>query len=145
MAASSESKSNNGMRPLRSLLFAPGNHARRSEKALTLHADAVILDLEDACPVAEKIATRQLIATAMAKPRSCIGYVRVNPLSTDFGYGDILAVVGPEYRRHRAAEGRKRAGTAYGGLADRAGRTRKRTAERSDRSSADPGNRQGLC
>ena len=31
----------------------------------------------------------------MAKPRSCIGYVRVNPLSTDFGYGDILAVVGP--------------------------------------------------
>jgi citrate lyase subunit beta / citryl-CoA lyase len=55
----------------------------------------VILDLEDACPVAEKIATRQLIAAAMAKPRSCTGYVRVNPLSTDFGYGDILAVVGP--------------------------------------------------
>jgi citrate lyase subunit beta/citryl-CoA lyase len=95
MTASSVSKSDIGIRPLRSLLFAPGNHARRSEKALTLHADAVILDLEDACPVAEKIATRQLIATAMAKPRSCIGYVRVNPLSTDFGYGDILAVVGP--------------------------------------------------
>jgi citrate lyase subunit beta / citryl-CoA lyase len=83
------------MRPLRSLLFAPANHARRSEKALTLDADAVILDLEDACPVAEKIATRPLAAAAMTRPRACIGYIRVNPLSTDFGYGDIVAVVGP--------------------------------------------------
>ncbi|SDT60796.1 HpcH/HpaI aldolase/citrate lyase family protein [Bradyrhizobium canariense] len=83
------------MRPLRSLLFAPGNHARRSEKALTLDADAVILDLEDACPVSEKIATRQSVVSAMASPRSCIGYVRVNPLSSDFGYGDIVSVVGP--------------------------------------------------
>jgi citrate lyase subunit beta/citryl-CoA lyase len=32
----------------RSLLFAPGNHARHVEKALTLQADAVLLDLEDA-------------------------------------------------------------------------------------------------
>jgi citrate lyase subunit beta / citryl-CoA lyase len=83
------------MRPLRSLLFAPANHARRSEKALALDADAVILDLEDACPVAEKIATRALAAAAMTRPRSGIGYVRVNPLSTEFGYGDIVAVVGP--------------------------------------------------
>ncbi|HEY0912593.1 MAG TPA: CoA ester lyase [Bradyrhizobium sp.] len=83
------------MRPLRSLLFAPANHARRSEKALTLDADAVILDLEDACPVAEKISTRPLAAAAMTRPRACIGYIRVNPLSTEFGYGDIVAVVGP--------------------------------------------------
>jgi citrate lyase subunit beta/citryl-CoA lyase len=83
------------MRPLRSLLFAPAHHARRSEKALALDADAVILDLEDACPVAEKIATRELAAAAMTRPRSGIGYVRVNPLSTEFGYGDIVAVVGP--------------------------------------------------
>jgi citrate lyase subunit beta/citryl-CoA lyase len=83
------------MRPLRSLLFAPANHARRSEKALSLDADAVILDLEDACPIAEKIATRQLAAAAMTRPRACVGYVRVNPLSTEFGYGDIVAVVGP--------------------------------------------------
>ena len=31
----------------RSFLFAPGNVARRVEKALTLEADAVIVDLED--------------------------------------------------------------------------------------------------
>jgi citrate lyase subunit beta/citryl-CoA lyase len=40
------------MRLYRSLLFAPGNHARRVEKALTLDADVVIPDLEDACPIA---------------------------------------------------------------------------------------------
>ena len=44
---------------LRSFLFAPGNHARRVEKALTLPADAVILDLEDAVAISEKPATRE--------------------------------------------------------------------------------------
>jgi HpcH/HpaI aldolase/citrate lyase family len=48
------------MQPLRSFLFAPGNHARRVEKALSLDADAVILDLEDAVATAEKRATRAM-------------------------------------------------------------------------------------
>jgi citrate lyase beta subunit len=48
----------------RSLLFAPGNHPRRVEKALTLDADAVILDLEDACPITEKVATRAIVVEA---------------------------------------------------------------------------------
>ena len=77
----------------RSLLFAPGNHARRTEKALQLDADAVILDLEDACPLAEKIATRSVVVAALQTPRSCKGYVRINPISTPFGFGDTLAVV----------------------------------------------------
>ena len=42
----------------RSLLFAPGNHARRVDKALTLNADVVILDREDIAPVGEKGGTR---------------------------------------------------------------------------------------
>src|SRR5580658_10505488 len=50
--------------PLRSFLFAPGNHPRRVEKALTLDADAVILDLEDAVAIAEKIATRNTAVAA---------------------------------------------------------------------------------
>lgn len=77
----------------RSLLFVPGNHARRIEKAFALAADAVILDLEDACPIAEKAATRPLVVEALQKPRRALGYVRVNALSTDFGYGDLCAVV----------------------------------------------------
>jgi citrate lyase subunit beta/citryl-CoA lyase len=80
---------------LRSLLFAPGNHARRVAKALALDADAVILDLEDACPVAEKIATRLVVVAALQQPRRGRGYVRINALSTEFGYGDLVAVVQP--------------------------------------------------
>ncbi len=83
------------MSVLRTLLFAPGDHARRTEKALGLDADAVILDLEDACPIAKKVATREVVVAALAKPRDCLGYIRVNPLSTEFGYGDIVAVVVP--------------------------------------------------
>ena len=65
---------------LRTFLFAPGNHARRVEKALTLGADAVILDLEDAVAIAEKVATRQTVLEALARPRRCKGYIRVNAI-----------------------------------------------------------------
>ena len=77
----------------RTFLFAPGNHPRRVEKALSLDADATILDLEDACPIAEKKATRAVVVQAYQRPRACLGYVRVNAMSTEWGYGDIAAVV----------------------------------------------------
>lgn len=81
------------IRPLRSLLFAPGNHARRVEKALSLDADAVILDLEDAVAIAEKTATRAVVAAALEQPRQGLLYVRVNAVDTDFCHGDLVAVV----------------------------------------------------
>jgi citrate lyase subunit beta / citryl-CoA lyase len=77
----------------RSFLFAPGNYPRRVEKALSLDADAAILDLEDACPTAEKIATRSVVVAACQRPRKSLGYIRVNATSTEYGYGDIVAVV----------------------------------------------------
>jgi citrate lyase subunit beta / citryl-CoA lyase len=80
---------------MRSLLFAPGNHARRVEKALSLAADGVILDLEDAVAVSEKAATRVVVVGAFDKPRSGKLYVRVNALGTEWCYGDIAAVVRP--------------------------------------------------
>src|SRR5579885_1781459 len=83
------------MPPLRSFLFAPGNHPRRVEKALTLDADAVILDLEDAVAVAEKRATRAAVAAALGRPRTGLLYVRVNALDTEFCYGDLDAMVRP--------------------------------------------------
>lgn len=79
----------------RSLLFAPGNHARRVEKAFTLDADAVILDLEDAVAVSEKPGTRALVVEALQKPRECLGYVRVNAIDTPFCFEDVQAVVQP--------------------------------------------------
>jgi citrate lyase subunit beta / citryl-CoA lyase len=80
---------------LRSFLFAPGNHPRRVEKALSLDADAVILDLEDAVAIAEKPATRAAIAAALGRPRAGLLYVRVNAVDTEFCYGDLCAVVRP--------------------------------------------------
>jgi len=78
---------------LRSLLFAPGNHVRRVEKALSLDADAVILDLEDAVATAEKPAARAMVAAALERPRQGLLYVRVNAVDTAFCYGDLVAVV----------------------------------------------------
>jgi citrate lyase subunit beta/citryl-CoA lyase len=83
------------MQPLRSFLFAPGNHARRVEKALSLDADAVILDLEDAVATAEKRATRDAVVATLARPRQALLYVRVNAVDTEFCYGDLTAVVRP--------------------------------------------------
>ena len=74
----------------RSFLFAPGNVARRVEKALTLQADAVILDLEDSVAPSDKPATRKVVAEALARPRECRGYVRVNAASTPFCFRDLV-------------------------------------------------------
>ena len=79
--------------PFRTLLFAPGNHPRRVEKALCLKADVVILDLEDAVAIAEKVATRAVVVDALQSERSGLGYVRVNAYDTDFCFGDLLVVV----------------------------------------------------
>jgi citrate lyase subunit beta / citryl-CoA lyase len=83
------------MYPLRSWLFAPGNHAGRVDKALGLDADAIVLDLEDACRLEEKIEARQAVAAALTRRRRSRAYVRVNALSTEFAYGDLRTVVGP--------------------------------------------------
>jgi citrate lyase subunit beta/citryl-CoA lyase len=83
------------MGTFRTFLFAPANHPRRTEKAFTLGADAVILDLEDACAVSEKVASRPKAVQAMQQPRNCLGYIRVNPMSTIYAYGDLVATVQP--------------------------------------------------
>jgi citrate lyase subunit beta/citryl-CoA lyase len=80
---------------LRSFLFAPGNHDRKVEKVFAAGADAVILDLEDAVPVSEKEQTRELVVAAMQRPRTALGYVRINGVGTRWCMGDLEAVVGP--------------------------------------------------
>lgn len=79
----------------RSFLFAPGNVARRVEKALGLDADAVIIDLEDSVAVSDKPATRALAAEALRRPRSCRGYLRVNAPATPFCFRDLVEVLHP--------------------------------------------------
>jgi citrate lyase subunit beta / citryl-CoA lyase len=81
------------MQLLRTWLFAPGNSERRIAKVLGLEVDAIILDLEDACAIAEKEISRAFIVEALNKPRRSAGYVRVNALSTPFAFDDLAAVV----------------------------------------------------
>lgn len=79
--------------PVRSWLFAPGNRPHIVQKALASDADAVIVDLEDAVPLAEKDEARatvaQLLSSRSGDPRIV---VRINALSTPFALRDILAV-----------------------------------------------------
>jgi len=82
-------------RAIRSFLFAPANHPRRVEKVFESGADAVILDLEDACAVADKIASRAVVVTALQKPRNCRGYVRINAVDTIWCLRDLEHVIGP--------------------------------------------------
>ncbi|MBK8181370.1 MAG: CoA ester lyase [Microthrixaceae bacterium] len=78
-------------RPRRSMLYMPGSNARALDKARTLPADSLILDLEDAvAPDAKEIARQQVCEAVTAGGfglREII--IRVNALSTKWGYEDI--------------------------------------------------------
>lgn len=77
----------------RSLLFLPASNPRAIEKARTLAADMVILDLEDAVKDEDKAAAREAAIAATAE-----GFgdrpvaVRVNPLDTPHFGEDVVAV-----------------------------------------------------
>ena len=80
-------------RPRRSVLYMPGSNLRALEKAKSLPADGLILDLEDAvAPDAKEIARKQVceaVAAGGFGMRELI--IRVNALSTKWGYEDIAA------------------------------------------------------
>ncbi len=78
---------------LRSLLFAPGDSARKAEKALASAADGVILDLEDSVAPGGKGAARAQVAAlllVLARPGVV---VRVNPRGTPWYLADLAATV----------------------------------------------------
>ncbi len=82
------------MNPRRSVLFMPGSNARALEKARTLPADALILDLEDAVAPEAKAAARARVLDAVRAggygPREVI--VRVNAPGTPWAAEDLAAV-----------------------------------------------------
>ncbi len=75
------------MRPLRSLLFVPGDRPERFAKAMASGADAVIFDLEDSVLADRKAEARVAVAEQLAQTRPVPCYVRINPL----GGADIAA------------------------------------------------------
>lgn len=88
------------IRPRRSVLYMPGSNARALEKAKTLPADALILDLEDAVAPDAKETARGLVCEAVKAggygKRELI--VRANGLDTPWGRADIEAAAkaGPD-------------------------------------------------
>jgi citrate lyase subunit beta/citryl-CoA lyase len=80
---------------LRSWLFTPANHARRVEKVFQSGADVAILDLEDAVAAEEKVPARAAAAEALARPRTCGGYVRVNGYDSPWCHADLQAIAVP--------------------------------------------------
>jgi len=87
------------IRPRRSVLFMPGSNAHALEKARTLPADALILDLEDAvAPDAKETAHAQVCAAVRAGFGKREVIVRINALSTPWGAKDLVAAaaVGPD-------------------------------------------------
>lgn len=78
-------------RPRRSLLFMPGSNARALEKARTLAADGLILDLEDAvAPDAKSLARDQIAQAVVARgfgKREVL--IRVNSLDSPWWLDDL--------------------------------------------------------
>lgn len=76
-------------------LSTPGSSDKMIQKAAASQADHVFLDLEDACAPNQKVAARSRICEALntldwGRKVRC---VRINDLSTEYAYEDIISVV----------------------------------------------------
>jgi citrate lyase subunit beta/citryl-CoA lyase len=84
------------IRPRRSLLYVPGSNPRALDKARTLDADGLILDLEDAVAPDAKVAARERVVAAVRAggwgPREVL--VRANAADTPWGADDLAALAG---------------------------------------------------
>ena len=82
------------IRPRRSILYMPGSNPRALEKARSLPADGLILDMEDAVAPDAKQLAREQISAALEEG----GYghrellVRINALDTEWGRDDVKAI-----------------------------------------------------
>lgn len=82
------------MRPLRrSMLFVPGSEPRRLEKALSVPADSLIFDLEDAVAPEQKTKARALVVDALQSIDSQTEIVvRINPEGSPWFNEDLAAI-----------------------------------------------------
>lgn len=85
----------NRYRPRRTCLSVPGSSEKMIQKAKTLPADEVFLDLEDAVAIEAKSQARTRVAAALAEPgwAGQLRGVRVNDWSTPWTHTDIIEVV----------------------------------------------------
>ena len=79
---------------MRSLLFVPGDSAKKRDTALSGDADGVILDLEDSVAANAKAEARTATATFLASGHrgGKAIVVRINPLDSELCAADIAAI-----------------------------------------------------
>ncbi len=86
------------VRPRRSVLYMPGSNERALEKARSIPADSLILDLEDAVAPGAKPAAREKVCAATKSGgfgrREVV--IRVNALETPWGAADLMAACDAE-------------------------------------------------
>jgi citrate lyase subunit beta/citryl-CoA lyase len=75
----------------RTLLFVPGHRSDRFEKAARSGADAIIIDLEDSVPMADKAAARASVQERWPRMQACgvPVLVRINASETNAGVEDL--------------------------------------------------------
>lgn len=82
---------------MRSFLFVPADSEKKIAKALSVGADALILDLEDSVATANKAAARPLAAAFIRETKSKAArprlYVRMNAFDTPYWQGDLDGVM----------------------------------------------------
>lgn len=82
---------------LRSMLFIPGDSAKKLGKADSSNADAIILDLEDSVIPARKKTAREMVSAFLGERdrehRSSELWVRINPLGGPEAMADLAAIV----------------------------------------------------
>jgi citrate lyase subunit beta/citryl-CoA lyase len=86
-------------RPRRSVLYLPGSNAKALAKAVTLPADALVLDLEDSvAPDAKEMARAQVLEAAKGDFGEREVVIRVNGPHTPWGPADLAAAAaaGPD-------------------------------------------------
>ncbi len=95
------------MKLRRTMMFVPGNNPGMLINAGIYGADTIIFDLEDSVALSEKDAARHLVSNAMKSiTYSCEVAVRINHISTPFGYKDLetILAVKPDLIRLPKAE-----------------------------------------
>jgi citrate lyase subunit beta/citryl-CoA lyase len=81
------------LRLCRSLLFLPASNPRAIEKARSLEADMVVLDLEDAVKAEDKAAARAAAAAAVAGGfGDRLAAIRMNVVGSEFYGPDVVAI-----------------------------------------------------
>jgi len=78
----------------RSIHFVPGGNEKMFARAVTLEADGLIFDLEDAVPPDAKAATRPVVREWLGRDAGARErWVRMNPLATGLGRADLAETI----------------------------------------------------